>query len=439
MQFTTEQVLALAPDDSAASAARKLAQPTNWIAPGRNDAALWGECKGSALYQTRVDLSDLTAKCSCPSRKFPCKHSLGLMLLAAKDPALVPVAEPPPWVTEWIETRTRAAARKEQKQAEPPKPIDTVAQAKRSAQRLERVRDGIDALDFWMNDLIRKGLGSLEAGESPWAAQAARLVDAQAPALASRVRDLAGLPRTGTEWTADLVAEMGLVALLTQAFHRLEQLDPGLQADVRQLVGWSLKEDEIVAHGDLVEDDWVVVGQRIELDERFRSQRTWLVGVRSRREALVLQFAAGTATFGETFVPGTHGEAVLAFWPGAIPRRALVHERKGAVTPWEARLPGHWTIDAFLAQVANDLARQPWGRLRACVLCDVVPTRHADSWMLIDSAGKAVPVWHPDWWPVLAISGGHPIDVAGEWNGEMLSPLFASTAREPYTWSRGAA
>ena len=111
MQLTAEQILALAPDASSAAAGRKLASTKGWQSLGRSPAALWGECQGSALYQVRVDLSDLTAKCSCPSRKFPCKHALGLLLLAATTPAAQPASEPPEWVSDWLGRRATAAGR----------------------------------------------------------------------------------------------------------------------------------------------------------------------------------------------------------------------------------------------------------------------------------------------------------------------------------------
>jgi uncharacterized Zn finger protein len=76
-------VAGLAPDDKAVAAGRRLASSAHWQGLGRSGRALWGECKGSRRYQTRVDLSDLAARCSCPSRKLPCKHTLGLLFLAA--------------------------------------------------------------------------------------------------------------------------------------------------------------------------------------------------------------------------------------------------------------------------------------------------------------------------------------------------------------------
>src|SRR5215211_7519218 len=98
MSLTPEQVLTLAPDPASANAGKKLANAKSWQNLGQSAIALWGECQGSALYQVRVDLRDTTVRCSCPSRKFPCKHGLGLLVLAAGSPAAVPKGEPPDWV-----------------------------------------------------------------------------------------------------------------------------------------------------------------------------------------------------------------------------------------------------------------------------------------------------------------------------------------------------
>ncbi len=77
--LTTEQILALAPDTASAKAARPLAAARAWLQVARNGATLWGECQGSAKdpYRTQIDLSEPAFRCSCPSRKFPCKHGSG--------------------------------------------------------------------------------------------------------------------------------------------------------------------------------------------------------------------------------------------------------------------------------------------------------------------------------------------------------------------------
>src|SRR4028118_1442943 len=102
MHLHVAQILALAPDTSSANAGKKLAHPQTWKHLGRSAEALWGECQGGALYQVRVDIRDLASRCSCPSRKFPCKHSLGLLLIAADSPDIISMASLPPWVSEWL-------------------------------------------------------------------------------------------------------------------------------------------------------------------------------------------------------------------------------------------------------------------------------------------------------------------------------------------------
>src|SRR5688500_17228008 len=109
--WTTEQILALAPDASSASSGRGLAVSRNWASLGRNERAAWGGCKGSGSspYQTRIELSEPAFKCTCPSRKFPCKHGLGLFLLLASQPSEFTQSEPPSWVSDWLDSRQRRA------------------------------------------------------------------------------------------------------------------------------------------------------------------------------------------------------------------------------------------------------------------------------------------------------------------------------------------
>src|SRR4051812_6575622 len=115
MNLTAEQVLSLAPDASAAAAGRKLAGPKNWQNFGKSQTALWGACQGSALYQIKIDLGQFAYNCTCPSRKLPCKHVIGLLLLAAESAALVPAGDNPDWVSEWLAKRANRAEQREKK------------------------------------------------------------------------------------------------------------------------------------------------------------------------------------------------------------------------------------------------------------------------------------------------------------------------------------
>lgn len=126
MELTSESVLALAPDASSVKAAQALLKPGQWPTLSFNETAVWGECKGSGAkpYQVEADLSGPVFKCTCPSRKFPCKHSLALLLLRVQQEAAFTQGEAPDWVKEWLDAREKRAARQEQKQENKGQPAD---------------------------------------------------------------------------------------------------------------------------------------------------------------------------------------------------------------------------------------------------------------------------------------------------------------------------
>ena len=435
LSLTAEQVATLAPDAASLAAGKKLAAGRDWSNVGRDARALWGECKGSALYQVRIDLSDLSAKCTCPSRKFPCKHALGLLLKAAADPGAVATGAAPDWVDEWLARRGAAAEKKEKKKADAAvAPLDEKAQARRAERRAERVDDGIAALELWLADLVRNGLaGVADRGRDVWENQAARLVDAQAPGLAARVRRVGEIPRSAPDWGRRVLVELGRLALLIEAYRRVDSLDDGLRDDVRSLVGWTLRDEEVIARGTAVDDRWLVIGQRTEDEGRIRVQRTWLLGLERARHALVLQFAVGLAPFAESWITGTCIDARLRYWPSAHPSRALVEERRGSPEPFAGDPPGFARFDELLGATTSALAAQPWLDRLPCIVRDVRPARSAArDWHLVDADGRALPLASRDHRRLLALSGGHPAHVAAEWDGDALLPLalFAGGAFE---------
>jgi hypothetical protein len=429
--LTSEQALALAPDASVASAGQKLATERSWQGLGRDGRAAWGECKGSALYQVRIDLSDLATKCTCPSRKFPCKHAVGLLLLVAAE--RLPSGTPPEWVAEWLTRRSATAERKTKREAAGPEgaaPTHLEAKAKRTTERHTRVQQGLEGLSLWLEDLVRNGLAGLEAETAMWSTQAARLMDAQAPGLASQVRQLAALPGSGPDWPRRMLERLGRLALVTEAWRKLDALPPLLAADLRSLVGIPLREEDVLAQGERVMDTWVVVGQELEDTERVRAQRTYLLGATSGRTALVLQFAAGPgARFAESFLPGTAFPAELVYWPSAAPQRALVQERKGEVRPHTQPLPSV-TLEGLCQRFADELARNPFRERTAAMLGAVVPVVDGRRrWWLRDATGAALRLGTCDRWRLLALSGGQPIDLFGEWDGDELRPLSVHVER----------
>lgn len=153
MKITEQFILLLAPNAAAASNGKKLSQGGKIQARGKNaDSNIyWAECAGSGKnpYRTSIDFSISesapTCRCSCPSRQFPCKHTLGLMyeILTEKEFA---VEEIPADLAEKKAKQASRAAKKEEKatQAEKPKKKQYFCTEKEDCQTAGRSGSGAE-------------------------------------------------------------------------------------------------------------------------------------------------------------------------------------------------------------------------------------------------------------------------------------------------------
>lgn len=434
VRWTVEQVLALAPDESSRKAGGRLGSAGPWSGAGCDGSgAVWGLCKGSGSkpYQTVVDTTGPAYKCSCPSRKFPCKHALGLLLLWASDEAALGPAEVPDWAGEWLDGRRRRAAQK----AEPAGggavgagagPSDPAAARQRAERRAERITGGAQELEQRLTDLLRGGLAAADqSGYGLWEETAARMVDAQAPGLAGRVRELGAIPASGPGWPVRLLEECALLHLLDTAWLGIDRLPEPLAATVRTRVGLTASVD-----GPPVRDHWLVLAQYDTPDGKIVTRRIWLYGKGSGRTALLLSFGAAGRSPGQALPVGVTIDAELTPYRGAGQLRAELGGQFGAPVPTGAPPPGS-TATAAVTAYGQALRDDPWLESWPVTLRGVIPVPSGDGWQLVDAAGDtALPVApsalsRPGLWKLVAISGGAPVTVFGECGHRGFDPLAA--------------
>jgi SWIM zinc finger len=419
--WTVQRVEQLAADAAAMKAAHGLAKPAKWRNLGRSESVVWGECQGSGAhpYQVRVDLDDVAYKCSCPSRKLPCKHTLGLLLLLA-DGMPFGATVPPEFVSEWSANRAKRA----EKRAAPEKPPDPAAQAKRIEKREARIDAGLEQLQVWLDDLMLHGLAAAHAQPpSFWEQMAARLVDAQAPGLARRVRDLGERAVAARDWQPALLAGLARLQLLVDAYRRLEVLPAELVAEIRGAIGWTQSQDALLEQAG-VRDRWHVVGRRQSESEAVRTQLTWLIGADSARVALVLEFAVGREPLPTSFALGQVFDAELVFYEGVPPLRAIV-KTKFAALPAATGLPFARDAATVQSQFAEQLALNPWLEHWPTVLGPVVPHIEGARCVLVDDGGRGLPLRPQSRyaWPLLALASGEPLTLFGVWDGRDFDPI----------------
>lgn len=438
--WTTEAVAALAPDASSLAAGRSLARSGGWSETGANELLVWGRCQGSGRdpYQVSVDLSGPAYRCSCPSRKIPCKHVLALLLRWAEAGGDLGSPDTAGFAQEWAEARADRAARRaertERAATEPAAVEDAQAAERRLETRVRLMSAGVDDLSLWLADLVRGGLTTARRRPLSWWDQtAARLVDAQVPGLAERVRRIASVVNGSEDWVDALLLEVGRLRTAAEAWRHRDALDPAGTGDLRAVLGWAVPTDDVRA-GERLTDVWCVLGAYRTDTGKVAEQRTWLRGEATGEVVRVLDFAAGGQPLPVARLAGARLRGELVRYPGAGVRRGLFvaePEPDGALDA----LPDGGDLAGAAATRALALAGDPWTAqvpvLLSGVRLDARPDAPVDGRpagvRVVDAAGRVLPVLaSPDPWALVAVAGGAPVSLFGELEDGALRVLAAS-------------
>ncbi|MFK7971629.1 MAG: SWIM zinc finger domain-containing protein [Bacteroidia bacterium] len=401
MTFTEEQIAQLAPKPNAFQAGKKLSPKAKWDSFGHSEEALWGAIRGSGSkpYLTRIDLQDLAYKCSCPSRQFPCKHALALMLLMADEGKGSPASTPPEWVEDWLETRRNRNTPKAAPSKATTTPADLErkkkAQQKRQEARIKSVDAGVDELSQWLHDLMRVGLLELPEKTHDLEQMAARMVDAKASGLAGRLKSLAYMGYNQPEvWQPSAMAQLGKLHTLLEAWKNREKFSSEWQLSLKNLIGWPQSGKDLMDNAEAfaLKDHWLVLGQELSYMDELVIQRIWLWGCHTSTPAFVLNFGTVFAPLENKILAGTIIDADVAFFPGAIRQRAIIRKQFDVSNEMAHQLKGFESWQAILEKQAEQIATNPWLEQQQYILHEARITAVDGSWMIIDSANKLMPI-----------------------------------------------
>ena len=459
LALSIDKIERIAPDQASITAAKKLLKSAKWpLLETDGQGLIWGECQGSGSTPYRVVGSELDTgyKCTCPSRKFPCKHVLALMWIRADAIAPFSDGTAPQWVNDWLSRRRgNTMQKKDEDPRKGPKPSITAtnletetkemtpealtkAEAQRERTRKKReemIAGGIAAMDQWIEDQLERGLtGFDQRAVQDCETLAKRLVDAKAGGLANRVASLPTSLFKVEEQHRPIVAARALskAFLIGQAYTRQDALPPTLREDVRQAIGWTLTREALM--GDpatlRVSGQWRVMVTRDEVQpDRLRRIETWLesTGEDGRKAVLIDFIPVSGGASGTMFDSGEVIDAELAFYPSPIPLRAQITQHRGTLPPQSDWCAKGSTIAQQFAIWQEALAQKPW--LDAFpISASGVQVRASGGRLFACSQGAALPI------AASSIDQARPLVETGEvglfglWDGHDFEPLVAATS-----------
>jgi len=410
--------------------AERLAGRSFFPTPRRCDALILAEISVSTHTTHRVacDISTGRSYCSCPFQPKPCVHAEALRLLCTRAGATTFEEEktPPEWLPpDFLPTGKPVGGEPDDFQISG-KPV---GEEDAASSPLERAHPGFDDLETWLLDTLRRGVATAVSEDPDFYKNiAARLADASMRGLSRSMRLLENLPADRYDWPEQTAAVLAEAAMALLAFRRREHLPPALLRDLEAVVGIAPKKETVRTGGEPLRDAWAVLGVVEEsVEERLRQRRTWLLGAGSERYALLLDYAYGEPEFLPGFKPGTIVEGELIFYPSAWPHRVLASESVKTSSQVVEDLPGYEKIEDMARSCAAALGQQPWLQAFPATLRHVVPFFQKKQFGIADQTGKQAPLANPEsvCWSLLALAGGRPITVFGEWNGKIFTAISA--------------
>jgi SWIM zinc finger len=421
--MSPEQALAFAPDDAARKLSKGLGIPDKWKnLTTYNDRAAFGEMES---YKAAIDLLQSTPafKCSCPSKKLPCKHAIGLLYLYASfKGAFEPSGAMPDWAGAWVEGRDKKHLKAQSTEDKPAEatPEQLAKREKARDERLDTMQNGLNELEQWLLDAIRQGMIALDAQPYAfWSDMAASMVNQKLSGVSTRIRQLA-TQNKGTDQRFDaLMNGLSDLYLLVKAFKNIEKMPPALVEDMMTAAGWNKKKDELQALS-TINDQWLVLGEVQGEEEGIKFRRMWCYGLYTQQIGLLLEFAFNSG-FETAMQTGKSYDATAIFYPSNYLQRLIFTNYAENLTV-NYPTKGYQNFDAFADAHAFALSRNAWLRQFPALIDHVIPYQDSNNKYLIDKNKKSLVIYTTDamFLKLLAVSGGAPISVFGEWeNGAM--------------------
>lgn len=425
MILTEENILNLVPNGNALEKAKPFTKPKKWRNLEGNEKIIWGECKssGASYYKTVIHAQKSHFYCNCPSQVYSiekrgklCKHTLALALIYVGNPGIFKFS---PKFPNWVSNRLEEPPKYGQKAERTAEKEHLLAQQriKTREKRLFQMEAGFKELSIWLEDIMRQGLAVLDGqSDDVFTDISERMVNAKLGSLGRRIRNLSQLIGQ-KDWHEKLLSEIGDIYLLVKGFKNLEKLPSNLQQELLSVSGINFKKEEL-AELEGIKDTWFIIGQTEGTDDsNLFFRRTWIIGKNTQLQGMILDFAWGANPYENNWKIGTQFFGEIVFYPSAYPMRVFVKNFEMTIS--EIVVKGFEDFYGFSNKYAEAVGQNPWLALFPVFLENVIPLYQNEEFFLVDRDKNLLPVLEKEGlgWKMLALSGGQPVHVFGQWDG----------------------
>ena len=412
MHFNPELIRSYSPDDETYKRAEKIADLHKWSVAASTDNLIWGEISGSAseAYSTMICIEPLLMCCNCPVKAQTCKHSLALLILFARNELSNQTV--PDKIQRWVNNNISSV------ESKLPNEDDSKSfnKDKRSFERLELMRSGIEDLERWLYDVMAQGLANVAfSNQLFWENAAARFKDSKLSRISYGIREIADELSSKTINYNIIAQKIGEIALLVQVFKNIEKLEFEQQEELLNQIGRLLRKNDVIESGKKLNDIWQVCGKSEHYNlDGLLERKVWLQGKKSGTSALLLDYLF-QGDFDIKFNVGDTFESDLYFYPSIFYQRALLNsnEIKLVASAYDFKVFNNF--ESYLSSFAKKVKVNPWFSIDQAFVENLRPTILQDKVLLYDEKLSYLPIVKLSdkrLYKLLSISGGQPMTLS---------------------------
>ncbi len=259
-----------------------------------------------------------------------------------------------------------------------------------SGQRLSNIQAAANDLQVRLRDFLRSGLFRMAGNVEQSTEQLRRrLIDNQAPGLASMLASLQEVPMDSPFWKQQFVSSVSRIYMLASAIANISSLSPEWQTEVLVLAGVSVPQ-AMVQRQSPVDDNWMCLSATKSAYNSMTMIRTWFVGQRCRRFACNVEYVAGSHHITTMLSPGGCYRSAFYYYPGIHQMRVVYNsiDRNHQVFVPQA----YSGIDAAMKICRRAFADNPFMLDIPLIVSGLRISKDADSLYLTDTRQNVFPL-----------------------------------------------
>ena len=245
-------------------------------------------------------------------------------------------------------------------------------------------------LNRWLDELLLKGISSLQDDSEKIIEISTRMVDLGLPGIARKLRIIPEKIKASADWTEYVFKQLGTFYLFVKSFHRLEQMDELEKEDLLSYAGVVYKKSDFT-EVNMLQDEWLYLGHQQEKEEKLIIKRNWFYGIHSNHMILFLEFQFNKFVKLKPLTCGTIYRSAVRFFPSKVAQR-VKDISIDQIVKTDIISIRKVTLSQLLDHYCNAVSLNPFIRHQCYLLHDVKIARHDDQWFFISKDNQMVAI-----------------------------------------------